>query len=69
MRCQTIVSVWHLWDTFHEHCKATDIGVTHEKNKINPGRDKVNIEGLVQDCSNYIANTLQLLQSCIKWLI
>ena len=27
------------------------------------------IEGLVQDCSNSIANAMELLQSCIKPLI
>ena len=25
-----------------------------------------NIDGLVQDCSNFIANALELLQSCTK---
>ena len=25
----------------------------------------MHIDGLVQDCSNYIANTLELLQTCI----
>ena len=29
----------------------------------------VNIDGLVQDCSNSIANALELLQSCTKPLI
>ena len=28
-----------------------------------------NIDGLVQDCSNFIANALELLQSCAKPLI
>ena len=27
---------------------------------------EVNIDGLVQDCSNFIANALELLQSCTK---
>ena len=29
-------------------------------------RDWGDIDGLVQDCSNYIANALELLQSCTK---
>ena len=36
---------------------------------ITPSQD--NIDGLVQDCSNSIANALELLQSCTKpsiWL-
>ena len=31
--------------------------------------DYWHIEGLVQDCSNFIANALELLQSCTKPLI
>ena len=31
--------------------------------QFNPGLD---IDGLVQDCSNSIANALELLQSCTK---
>ena len=32
-------------------------------------KDVANIDGLVQDCSNSIANALDLLQSCTKPLI
>ena len=31
-----------------------------------PNLGKLEIDGLVQDCSNSIANALELLQSCIK---
>ena len=31
--------------------------------------ENANIDGLVQDCSNSIANALELLQSCSKPLI
>ena len=29
-------------------------------------KSRLNTDGLVQDCSNSIANALELLQSCIK---
>ena len=53
-------AMWDLWDgskKWYTGCPA------HSVAKTSISED---IDGLVQDCSDYIANALELLQSCTK---
>ena len=48
----------------YQYCEEAEYQVFSEYS--GPSTRRVDIDGLAQDCSNSIANALELLQPCVK---